>query len=447
MNSPLHQPSSALRLECFSLVDWAKRSSFALLGLALVCWMHSEPVWAETTSPEFRSVFKAISLAQRTPPGETDDSGVGGANHVFLETSARLQLMGAPLDGFAYQVDYRLVRQEGQLAGMDAPAVSPFRRFDWQDDLEQLSSENPAGMGQPYVRWGHEIDRAEVVFNKAGYEIALGRHPLTWGAGRVWLPTDLFAAFSPLEVDTEYKPGVDGVFATWYPTDLSSVMLVHVLSPKVTAGSPDSSENTVARLRLPYGEESELTFLGGSLRGEQIVGGSIETAGWGAGWRTEAVRWTPRDSERSSEKSEILAIAGLDFSTDGGELFFIEAYHATAGASKETELLDTLASPAFTQRRIPQLSRSLLGLGTSMEFWGLWNFAYLGFLSPLESPEGERVFSTLHQLVLAYSLGNNAEATVFLVSGSGPGTNGQGIPRSEFGHVPDTLYLSVKFVL
>lgn len=63
--------------------------------------------------------------------------------------------------------------------------------------------------------WRHELDRLSLRFSLPAADIVIGRQAISWGVGRIWTPADLFVAFSPVEIDREFKPGVDAVSVKW----------------------------------------------------------------------------------------------------------------------------------------------------------------------------------------------------------------------------------------
>ena len=110
-------------------------------------------------------------------------------------------------------------------------------------------------------------------------------------------------------------------------------------------------------------------------------------------------------------------------------------------------LARVVTEPAFREGRLLQLSRRVLALGAGRDFLGLWNASYTLFGAALRDEAGERHGSALHQLTLTYSVSDNAEAVFSLVTASGRGLAADGTVRSEFGHVPNSLYVSLQLVL
>ncbi len=226
---------------------------------------------------------------------------------------------------------------------------------------------------------------------------------------------------------------------TGYPGALSSLTLAYVLSPE--DGAVDDS--AALRWRAQVGAASEITLVAGSVREEALAGGSIETAWLEAGWRLEGIAFRPRDGG----ETETFAIAGVDHRFAGGLLVLAELYHNTLGATREAELAEVVQTTAFAEGRLLQLSRRVLALGASTDFAGLWTVAYTVFGAALRDAGGERHASTLQQLTFTYSVSDNAEAVLSLTTGTGRGLTPAGGFRSEFGHVPDALYVSVQLVL
>ena len=53
------------------------------------------------------------------------------------------------------------------------------------------------------------IDRLYIQWNKADWEVKLGRQRINWGTNLVWNPNDLFNAYSFFDFDYEERPGAD----------------------------------------------------------------------------------------------------------------------------------------------------------------------------------------------------------------------------------------------
>ncbi|MFW6079349.1 MAG: hypothetical protein ACODAE_07005, partial [Gemmatimonadota bacterium] len=67
------------------------------------------------------------------------------------------------------------------------------------------------------VRLWHDIDRLAVTVRTDAADLTIGRQAITWGVAALFPVADLWARFSPFELDTEEKPGIDAVRALAYP--------------------------------------------------------------------------------------------------------------------------------------------------------------------------------------------------------------------------------------
>jgi hypothetical protein len=74
--------------------------------------------------------------------------------------------------------------------------------------------------------WRHEIDRANAHVRVRRADITIGRQAIGWGRGVLFTAVDLFAPFSPLEADREWRAGVDAVRTDIKLTERSSIDLV-----------------------------------------------------------------------------------------------------------------------------------------------------------------------------------------------------------------------------
>ncbi len=389
---------------------------------------------------EWRVVFKLINITSHAEPGELGFVREGDDTRESNEQSLRVQLTGQPLFWLDYRLDYLNVKQHRSgLTTSDGPTgAALFRRRSWRRFIEEPQTGPP---GTQTVQWFHEIDHAQLRVAGGPLEAVVGRQAISWGTGRIWQPTDVFATFGPLALDTEYKPGIDGLLLNAYPFDFASIALAYILS---SGDPPVLDDSAVARWRGQLGLESELTVLAGSVREEELAGGSFETSWLAAGWRLEGIAFRPRDED----ETHTFAIAGVDHQLAGDTLLLAELYYNSLGASDEEDLPRVTRSIAFTEGRLLQLSRTVLALGASREFAGLWTAGYTLFGSALRDAGGERRGSALHRLTLTYSISEDAEAVLSVSTAGGRGLNPDtGAFRSEFGHVPDSLYVSIQFVL
>ncbi len=123
----------------------------------------------------------------------------------------RFTLTADASDWLTAQAAYELREQISSSAagGFGAAAVLPqggalpyrLAQLDWG-----IASE-------PSLAVRHEIDRASVAWHPAFGELTIGRQAIGYGRGVLFSAVDVFAPFSPLEVDREWRRGVDAVHA------------------------------------------------------------------------------------------------------------------------------------------------------------------------------------------------------------------------------------------
>ncbi|MEW6754442.1 MAG: hypothetical protein AB1505_26185, partial [Candidatus Latescibacterota bacterium] len=125
------------------------------------------------------------------------------------------------------------------VAGIGVSAV-PGRPVDLRSDLVE---------GERLQVW-HDADRLALTVYTAAADVTLGRQAIAWGTSALFPVADLWARFSPFELDTEEKPGIDAVRALAYP--VAGVEVDAVLA--AGADTDDLSAGVRASLGLPRAE-------------------------------------------------------------------------------------------------------------------------------------------------------------------------------------------------
>ncbi|KTG17010.1 hypothetical protein AUR63_02895 [Guyparkeria sp. XI15] len=312
--------------------------------------------------------------------------------------------------------------------GLPVEATGPADRFRYQP-IEQDWIDR--GGATNATRVGYALDRAVYRWRYDDLALSVGRQPIDWGAGRFWQPLNVFGAFAPTDLDTDFKPGIDAAVLDWYPGPLSSFTLAYVLSPR-----DNSADDSVAmHYRRQVGTSMALALLAGRVREETVFGASLEGEIEGMGWRLEAAHHGPNEGGDDYR----FWIAGVDYQLDGGTLLIAEWYDNGAGAGRTDSLAATSTSRRFASGLIPQLGRRVLGLGAERDLTPLLRGSYTLLASPLPDDDGARQPSLLHQLNLAWSLSNESDLLVSLLVASGDGLDADAAIRSEFGHIPASL--------
>ncbi|HAL92402.1 MAG TPA: hypothetical protein DCM68_05190 [Verrucomicrobia bacterium] len=161
------------------------------------------------------------------------------------------------------------------------------------------------------VQATHGLDRLWVRLEPSSrLQLTFGRQAVGWGTGLIWSPSDLFAAFSPTEIDREERVGVDVARLILQPHSNLSLDVVGEpldLEQQWTANADDSS--LVARLGTHVGEY-DLHLCGGVVQSDLVLGGDFAGNLGDAGFRGEALQtWV----DESGQRDYFRGLLGLDY--------------------------------------------------------------------------------------------------------------------------------------
>ncbi|MGE5246152.1 MAG: hypothetical protein ACM3SQ_18150 [Betaproteobacteria bacterium] len=210
----------------------------------------------------------------------------------------------------------------------EAPAPYRIRQLDWTLSDGARSS------------WRHEVDRALVAWRLPKAEITAGRQAIGWGRGVMFGAVDLFAPFSPVEADREWRRGVDAVRA--------DVRLAARVSLDTVGAFGRTIDTSVFAARLRgYAGRADVEVVGGR-RARDDFGGLTASA---------AVGDTELHGEtavfRTPERGTVVkAVAGGSYRLPigTGVLVFGEYQYSGFGATSAAAILPLLADPAFQER-------------------------------------------------------------------------------------------------
>ncbi|MEZ4222475.1 MAG: hypothetical protein R3B13_16165 [Polyangiaceae bacterium] len=291
-------------------------------------------------------------------------------------------------------------------------------------------------------------NRIDWLYARASFDdmsLTLGRQPITIGRGHIWTPEDLLVPFSPLQLNTEYKPGVDAVRLDLPVTDGATLMLVGALGkrePKsdFEVGKDGSAvlarvEASVAKLRLGA--------LGGYVRGDAVggidlfvdLGGGTDLHG------STTVTYVPDTERRRYGRAAFeRAVLGSTSQLHEKLLFTAEAYVNGSGAPKPKYYLDEMTSPRFAVGEAYNVGRLYVGVAADWELHPLLHAlgsAILNAEDPSAILAPELDFDVAENTLLV--------AGAFIPVGKGPRYEATAItPESEFGLYPRIYHLDAK---
>ena len=147
----------------------------------------------ESASVSVRTSIKATGLFV---PEQT-----AGESMLRLRVEPEIRAGGNTTFNFAYEqrLHYASARAatSGLIGILPSELAAPFR----VEPLVWRMKESDKGA------WRHEIDRANAQIHLRRAEVTIGRQAIGWGRGVMFTSIDLFAPFSPLEVDREWQIG------------------------------------------------------------------------------------------------------------------------------------------------------------------------------------------------------------------------------------------------
>jgi len=291
------------------------------------------------------------------------------------------------------------------------------------------------------IAWRHEIDRASVSVRVPGADVTIGRQAVGWGRGVLFGAVDLFAPFSPLEADREWRRGVDAVRADVRMTDRTSIDTVAAFGPTID----DSA--LVTRLR-GYSGAADVEVVGGWRAGD-VVGGVTSSAAVGdAEVHGEvAVFHAPASAPIGwpGRSTAVKALVGGSYRLPlgNGLLTYAEYHYSGFGVADTRDIVPALTNPAFLRRYL-RGDTQILGRHAIAAIATYEASPELAFgLQWIQSPgDGSGIFMPSGTLTFSDTL--SLVGIVYLSYGRPPLDS---VPRSEYGATPTSGFLQIRVYL
>jgi hypothetical protein len=284
------------------------------------------------------------------------------------------------------------------------------------------------------VCWRHEIDRLYVHSTQSWGDVTLGRQAIGWGVGLIWSPEDLFVAFSPVEIDREYRLGVDAaraVFSLGSFTELEAVYAVY---------DKDFDDQIAAlRWRTTLTESNlDVGLMAGKFFDDAVIGvlASGELGGAGLHGEVTGTHYYGGGIQRVGAQDFARAVVGADYRFPGEIRAVGEYYFNGFGKTDAKSYLDLAGSPRFARGEIYNVGRHYLGFVVDWEAHPLLHVLAQGQWNLLDP-------SALVGPAFSISLSDEAELDggAYFALGA---ERDAAVLRSEFGSEPSTYYLTAK---
>jgi len=276
-----------------------------------------------------RSSLKSSVLLSQLPDDPLlfpDRGGATGFWRFRLEPSTRVSER-VTLEG-AFEQRFRVFSSTSTGVGagvLPTEATAPYRvrQLDWS----VASSAN--------ADWRAEIDRAALHVQLPRANVTIGRQAIGWGRGVLFGAVDLFAPFTPLEADREWRRGVDAVRADVTLTDRVSLDAVGAF------GASLDRSVVAARVR-GYAGRADLEVVAGRRATDRFAGATTSIAIGDVEVHGEAARF--------GDVMKAVAGGSYRFPLGHGLLTFVEYHYSGYGAPTAAAILVQLHDPAFQER-------------------------------------------------------------------------------------------------
>jgi hypothetical protein len=409
------------------------RLLLVLVGAAVVAMMAApaaaQDPEAELPSLTIRTSIKATGLVSRSPAApDRFPERTAGESMLRLRIEPEIRASGNTTFSIAYEQRLHYASAPavgiGVIGILPSEVAPPFRI----EPLVWRVNESAQGA------WRHEIDRANAQVHLRRTDLTLGRQAIGWGRGVMFTSIDLFAPFSPLEVDREWRSGVDAVRADVKLTDRSSIDLVGAF------GDTWGRSAFAARAR-GYAGDVDVEIAGGR-RGQDLFGGLTSSAAIG-------------DAEVHGEAAAFRVPSGVDHELvwkvvvggsyrvpiGAGVLAYAEYHYSGFGAERPEEILALLTTPSFVGRFLRGdmqiLSRHAVGVTGSYE--ASPEIAYSG--QWLHNP-GDHSGIVAPAMTYTFTDAVSLLGTVYVPYGPPPEG---GVLRSEYGAAPLSGLLQLRW--
>ena len=321
----------------------------------------------------------------------------------------------------------------GPVTGLPLDARAPFRLAELDDAIIEEGT----------YSYRHELDRAFFATRNDRAEVTVGRQAIGWGRGALFGAVNVFSPFSPLEVDREWRRGVDAVRVDVRGRGHGSLDIV-------LAGEETWDDSALlARLRgrtdsgaldgeVVYGKRGEDLMYAGTF--------SASTPGGAAVYGELAFFETPEPFEDGglfgSDGAVAKAVLGAWRRYDVGDGLTLRAeYHFSGFGLEDISTAPArLADPAYLARFLRGdtqiLGRRAVALQASYELSDVWTSG----LAVIGNPDdGSGVVAPS----LAWDFSDSVSVSLSVFAPFGREAVG-GIPQSEYGGSPASVFLQVS---
>ena len=173
-----------------------------LLPLAGLLATHAG-LWAESDFTLRASAFGSLGWLP-----DTDIVRLELGPHYSDDSIDVRSMFEASQSGWEFAVHHQLIYRHGDLLDLSGSQGDSINSLPRGDSARAFELSWVLDSGASHALW-HRIDRLSIGWSNRQWRVRLGRQALSWGNGLIFQPVDVLNPFSPVAVDTEFKPGDD----------------------------------------------------------------------------------------------------------------------------------------------------------------------------------------------------------------------------------------------
>ena len=441
MNFPDRKKDPIARDTLRALLGLNVFTSCLVLGGVLCCCLFASGVelWADEGSSrraDLRTTLKLTGFASANPddpwlyPGRTSASAL-----VRTRFGVDLVLSDTVTAEFAYE-QYARRNSGGGGLGLGGNVLSQIGSVPWR--IAPLNWQ--IVRDEDAFEWRHEIDRAQVTWQPPWGTVSLGRQAIGYGRGVLFSAVDVFSPFSPVEVDREWRRGVDAFRIEYRTTPLSSLEVTAVFGE----GWDDSA--LLGRFRGYVGEIDGEIIIGKRGRDAMFAATFSSVLGDAAVHGEAAVFNTPEKQPegglfgKDDLVGKLVLGASYTFNIGNGLTLLGEYHYSGFGVKNARDVIKRALDSNLVERYLRGDSQILGQHAVALQMMYPLNNTLTGTFMILGSPvDGSGLASPT--LVWAASQNTTLTLSAFVPWGATPK---HGRLRSEYGSSPASIFGQVS---
>ena len=280
------------------------------------------------------------------------------------------------------------------------------------------------------------FDRLNVRIHTSKADLVVGRQAITWGVNTLWPALDLFAPFTPTQIDRDYKAGVDAVRLTVPIESHSEFQVVGA----ALGDSPRRDGAGGALLRVSAGA-ADFGVMGGWFHRDVVAGGFMAVNIHGALLRGEA-SWTRAGDalDRLRRPKFWRGGLGLERQLSSSWNWMMEVARDGYGDTDVLGYPAILASDRMRRGEVRGLGRWYAG---TVLTWKVHPLVTLTNTALVNCSDTSAVWIP----VLAWSVASGFEIITGAQLAFGPPPGPAGVPGSEYGTYTNKVLAGFKLYL